>query len=224
MSDYCLIDFHTHRATAEGVITPRSFGIHPWYADKVACDDRDMFFNHYGDNMAHAEIIGECGLDKACSSSWEQQTKLFRWQADYAAKLNMPMVIHCVRAFNEVIAVRHKLASFYKNLAKWVIHGYLGGLQMADQLFRVGIWVSFGEAITDPRRIKVRQCLAEIKTPFLLETDDSPVGIERVYQAAADIRCCSMALLMETIDNHYNSLFTNHQPYATKNNKPTRYL
>lgn len=203
-----LIDFHTHRPTAEGVITPRSFGIHPWIADEVNIDNRDIFFERYGEDLALAEIIGECGLDKACSSSWQRQKTLFKWQAEFAAELSKPMVIHCVRAFNEILDMRRTLLKKHKALPAWVIHGFASNLQMSDQLFRSGIWVSFGAAILDPSREKVRQCLAEIKTPFFLETDDSDIGIEQIYKATAEIRGCSMTELTEKIALLYYNLIT----------------
>lgn len=200
--EQCFIDFHTHKPTAEGVITPRSFGIHPWHADDVGANNRDQFFERYGDNLANAEIIGECGLDKACSASWEQQKTLFKWQAEFAAELGKPMVIHCVRAFNEIMETRKMTAS----TETWVIHGFTGGSELAAQLWKSGIWVSFGAAITDPKREKVRNCLAKIETPFMLETDESEIGIEQVYNAAAIIRNSNVNELIQIIKNNYSRL------------------
>lgn len=201
-----LIDFHTHKPTAEGVITPRSFGIHPWHVDEVEAYGRDQFLDRYGNELADAEIIGECGLDKACSSSWQRQETVFRWQAEFAAELGRPMVIHCVRAFNEVFDVRRTLLKRHKTLPVWVIHGFASSLQISQQLYGNGIWVSFGAAILDPKHEKVRQCLAAIETPFFLETDDSDIGIAEIYHSTAELRNCSIPELAETIKEHFFSL------------------
>lgn len=211
------IDFHTHKPTAEGVVTPRSFGIHPWDAGngKRRESERDLkganglsTENRFKD----AEIIGECGLDKACGIDWEQQMEVFRWQIDIAVELQKPMVIHCVRAMNEVIEMRREARSPLSILRSplsvppWVIHGFIGGIQQAEQLFRAGIWVSFGAAILDPRREKVRHCLAAIETPFFLETDESDCGIAAIYKEATILRNCSLEALSDTIKQTYTTL------------------
>lgn len=202
-----MIDFHTHKPTAEGIITPRSFGIHPWQADDVEVNDRNLFFERYGKKLADAVIIGECGLDKLCDCSLQRQTELFRWQAEFAAELHKPMVIHCVRAFNEIIAIRNEIETHVEHkLRTWVIHGFTGGRELAAQLWKAGIWVSFGAAITDTRHEKVRNCLAKIETPFMLETDESDIGIAEIYHSAAEIRNCTIPELAKTIKVHFGSL------------------
>lgn len=199
-----LIDFHTHRETAEGVVTPRSFAIHPWDAEKEKASGIDEFRAKYRSRFDDAQLIGECGLDKACSVGWQRQQQLFLWHIAIAEEQQKPMVIHCVRAFNELSALRRQHPQ-----GTWVVHGFTGSLQLADQLFRQGILVSFGAALLDPRRTKVRECLKDTPHPFLLETDDSPCGIEAVYRAAAEIRKTTPDLLASTIKKTYMTLFNN---------------
>lgn len=195
------IDFHTHRETAEGVVTPRSFAIHPWDADKEKATTFDEFRSKYKAQFAEAEIIGECGLDKACNADWDRQQQLFHWHIAIASEQRKPMVIHCVRAYNELMELRRHYPG---NI--WVVHGFTGSLQLADQLNKTNIWISFGAAILDPRRAKVRQTLALLPHPFLLETDDNPCGIETIYNEAAQIRKTSINQLAETINHTYDTL------------------
>jgi len=198
-----LIDFHTHRETAEGVVTPRSFGIHPWRAGDEKSHSFEEFKSNYATRFEEAEIIGECGLDKACTTDWLSQRRLFEWQIRIADELAKPMVIHCVRAFNELLELRRNHKGH-----PWVVHGFTGSTQLAQQLFRAGILVSYGAALLDERRNKVRECLRNNPYPFLLETDDSPCGIEAVYKAAATIRKCTLQELGDTIKENYTSLMT----------------
>lgn len=195
------IDFHTHRETAEGVVTPRSFAIHPWDADKEKATTFDEFRSKYKAQFAEAEIIGECGLDKACNADWDRQQQLFHWHIAIASEQRKPMVIHCVRAYNELMALRRD-----NNGGIWVVHGFTGTLQLAQQLHRHGIITSFGAAILDPRRVKVRETLRLLPHPFLLETDDNPCGIETIYNEAAQIRKTSINQLAETIKKTYDTL------------------
>ena len=198
-----LIDFHTHQETAEGVVTPRSFGIHPWKADNETAAEYNTFKALYLEYFAAADIIGECGLDKVCDVPFEVQMRLFRWQIELSRELRKPMVIHCVRAFNELVQIRKVDLD-----ETWVVHGFTGSLQLAEQLWKSGIWVSYGAALLDNRRKKVRDCLKDNPNPFLLETDDNRCGIQSVYEAAAEIKNCTLQELSDTIKARYVSLIT----------------
>ena len=197
-----LIDFHTHRKTAEGVVTPRSFGIHPWRADEEDATSPEAFREAYGKEFDEAEIIGECGLDKVCKCDWQTQLRLFDWQIRIADELRKPMVIHCVRAFNELLELRKGHTGHI-----WVVHGFTGSAQLAAQLFRAGIWVSYGAALLDPKRQKVRNSLRDNPYPFLLETDESDAGIAAVYRAASETLGIDIERLSDTIKQNYIALF-----------------
>lgn len=197
------IDFHTHKPTAEGVITPRSFAIHPWKANEEKATTYDEFVAIHNDDFANAEIIGECGLDKACDSPWERQNELFRWHIKIAAEQQKPMVIHCVKSFNEIMQLRKMLAA---HSAPWVVHGFNGNVQLANQLNRSGIMVSYGAAILDNRRRKVHICLKDNPNPWFLETDDNDCGIEAIYRKAAEILDSDIESLAETIKSRYSAL------------------
>lgn len=201
------IDFHTHKPTAEGVITPRSFGIHPWECESEGAKSYEEFAKKYRDAFTHADIIGECGLDKCCKTDWERQREVFEWQTKMAEELRKPMVIHCVRAYNEVMDIRLKTIKKDKAAPQWVVHGFGGGMQMAEQLWKAGILVSFGAALTDNKREKVRNTLRDIELPFMLETDTSQIGIEEIYAEAAKIKNIDIEVLSNTIKENYLSLY-----------------
>lgn len=195
------IDFHTHQPTAEGVISPRSFGIHPWDASSEAMSTYEEFLSIHIGQFKSSQIIGECGLDKARETPWNAQTTVFEWQIRIAAELGKPMVIHCVRAFNELMQMRKTNRG---NL--WVVHGFTGSPQLAGQLFKCDILVSFGAALLDSRRVKIRETLRGFPYPFLLETDTSECGIEAIYRAAADIRGTTVEKMADTISETYKTL------------------
>ncbi len=197
-----LIDFHTHRKTAEGVVTPRSFGIHPWRAGEEDAATFEAFKAAYAKQFDDAEIIGECGLDKVCASDWQTQKRLFEWQIRIADELKKPMVIHCVHAFNELLELRKGHTERI-----WAVHGFVGNAQLAAQLYRAGIWVSYGAALLDPKRQKVRNSLRDNPYPFLLETDESEAGIEAVYRAASETLDVDIERLSDTIKQNYIALF-----------------
>lgn len=171
-----LLDFHTHKPTAEGVFTPRCFGIHPWNCSEAALSRLSLLRPQFDE----AEIIGECGIDKCCDSPWEIQMELFVRQIELAEQLHKPMVIHCVRAFNELTELRRS-----HRATPWVVHGFTGSSELYSQLLKLDIEVSFGAAILDPRRTKVHETLAAADPDrIFLETDDSDADIHEIYRTA----------------------------------------
>lgn len=196
-----LLDFHTHKPTAEGVVTPRSFGIHPWQADAEESTSYEAFEARYRSAMQAAEWVGECGLDKVRGAAWERQVELFEWQLRLAEQLGKPVVVHCVYAFNELMALRRQYSA-----TAWVVHGFTGSLPLAQQLHGMGIGLSFGAALLDPRREKVRQTLVALPFPFLLETDTASAAIGDIYEAAATLRQTDVATLADTIKAYFDTL------------------
>lgn len=171
-----IIDFHTHRTTAEGVITPRCFGIHPWN-----CAQADLsLLSIQNPEFKEAEIVGECGLDKCCDTPLDTQMEFFVRQIEIAEHLHKPLVIHCVRSFNELTELRRD-----HRATPWVVHGFTGSTELYTQLTKLDIGVSFGAAILDPQRTKVRETLAAAD-PYriFLETDDSGADIHEIYRTA----------------------------------------
>lgn len=183
-----LIDFHTHIAPPQGVYTPQSFGLHPWHISNDYRNTPPGLFEQ-------AQIIGECGLDRCCSTPWELQHEAFCWQLEMAARYGKPVVIHCVRAFNELVELRKRY-----DTTPWVVHGYIGAPQMAVQLNGMGIKVSLGAALLDPSRSKPRQTLLRLGADnILLETDTATCGIGTVYGTAASLLGITVPQLAEKI-------------------------
>ena len=147
-------------------------------------------------------MIGECGLDRCCDTPWQLQMEAFEWQIAMAERLRKPLVVHCVRAFNDLLALRKHYSA-----TPWVVHGFTGSAELYGQLLDHRIEVSFGAAILDPRRKKVRDTLASANPMnIFLETDDSGANIAEVYSVAAEMLHCDEKQLRKAISNHYHTL------------------
>ncbi|MBQ0088827.1 MAG: membrane protein insertion efficiency factor YidD [Prevotellaceae bacterium] len=85
--------------------------------------------------------IGECGLDKRIEMPFEQQIFLFQSQIDIALSFQLPLIIHCVRSWQEVISICGK----HTEEIPCVIHGFRGKPQLARQLLDSGFYLSFGK-------------------------------------------------------------------------------
>ena len=189
MSRY--IDIHTHRPTALH-IEPQAVGIHPWMAEKEAFDEA-IFDNEVA--------IGEIGLDFACDINRDTQERVFRAQLAQAEKRNLPVILHCVRAFEPIM----KILAEYR-LRAVIFHGFIGSVQQAKRAIDAGHYLSFGpNAFRSPKTIAALQSTPENK--LFAETDDSGEAIENVYSKIAQKRGISVEELKEIIENNYNKIF-----------------
>lgn len=145
-----------------------SYGIHPYYID-----DYEKQLNELKEKLIRKQVvaIGECGLDKSVKTSMDAQIFVFKSQALMAEKHKLPLIIHCVKAWNELLAVRKEL----KAEAKWVIHGFRGNALLARQLVSQGLYLSFGPFFN------IESPLVAYPENIFLETDNSEFSIQDVY-------------------------------------------
>lgn len=211
MTDYIDIHTHGHTSAATAVRNHRlgveqtasatviSAGVHPWDAELLLPQFKELIKTL---ESAKCVAIGEIGLDKACSSAWAAQQKFFNTQLEVAARRNLPVVIHCVRAQAEIIA---QLAH-HPHLPAVIFHGFIGSPEQAHALLSRGYFISFGfNALKSPKTIEaIKACPTE---QLLLESDTSTTDIALLYQAVADIKGLTTDTLLEQITNNYNRIF-----------------
>ena len=161
-----------------------SYGIHPWALDR-ADFQVDEALNKLKENLQRPQVIalGEAGLDKMHKASFERQIELFERQIELSEALKKPMILHDVRSHNEIIALRKK----HRAKQLWILHGFNGTEQDVQQLIGQGIYFSVGESLLHPER-KICKSLKFIDLNYLfLETDMAEIGVEKVYEAAANL-------------------------------------
>ena len=172
MAEY--VNIHTHRPAGRG-IELRAKGVHPWDAER---EDTATLGQRLGD----AQAVGETGLDFACDVAREAQTAALRAQLRLARERGLPVVLHCVRAFEPLM---RELAACPPPAA--IFHGFIGSPEQARQAVAKGYYLSFGERTFASR--KTLEALREVPSDRLFfETDDSPAAIETIYARAAEVR------------------------------------
>ena len=87
--------------------------------------------------------IGECGLDRSIKIGFADQILCFRQQVMIANKYCKPLIIHCVRAYSDLL----KLKKEDKSDLPWIIHGYNGNLETTLNLIKHGFYFSVGEQL-----------------------------------------------------------------------------
>ena len=186
-----LVDIHTHHPHPD-VLSPTMAGIHPWDAER----------GHTLPDFNRCDIIGETGLDFARDVDRMAQERLFRAHLEAAERLQKPIVLHTVRAFEPTIKI---LADY--NIKGIVFHGFTGSEQQAREALRRGYYLSFGERSL--RSPKTRQAIASTPLDRLFcETDDNAsLDIAEVYAEVAEIKGIMFEELEKNIYENYKRLF-----------------
>ena len=178
-----------------------SIGIHPWYivANRL---ENDLAIIATQLQESNCLALGECGLDKRIEIPLELQQLVFEKQLLLAQKYNKPVVIHCVAAFDEVIAIKKKL-----NISvPLIIHGFSKNANVAKQLIDHGFYLSFGKyLLQNPALELVFKTIPNNR--FFLETDTVQDGIKAVYERAALYKETTVEAVQHITKNNFNTVF-----------------
>ena len=173
-----------------------SYAIHPWALDNTDFQS-EKALQTLEEKLKLPQVLalGEAGLDKMHKASFERQIELFERQIELSEALQKPMILHDVRSHNEIIALRKK----HKAQQPWIVHGFSGTEQDIEQLIGQGIFLSVGESLLHPER-KIYKSFKFIDLDFLfLETDMAEIGVEKVYESAANLLEMDMSALQTRI-------------------------
>jgi len=178
---------------------PIAVGLHPWFAklERLETNLRDLQIIAKQENV---KLIGECGLDKLRGEKMENQLLMLTQQIILAQKLNKPLILHCVRSFSELIALKDKM----KVNVPMIIHGFNKSEELGKQLLAKGFLLSFGAGILKPHSAAAK--LAQKTDDFFLETDDSETPIAEIYQHVANLKKCSIEVLKARIFANWEKL------------------
>ncbi len=185
-----------------------SYGIHPWYVK----DDYTYELDHLR-NIAKEKrciAIGECGLDKMSSVDFALQQEVFEEQIKLANELNKPLIIHCVKAFNELI----NCLNLNDNKVPVIIHGFNNNENIARILKEQGYFFSFGKALLGYESNAAKAIKTIGRKVFFLETDDADLSIKYVYRKASELLGIDEEIIKAQIVENFKSVF-NFEP-ATK--------
>jgi len=174
-----------------------SIGIHPWDAGlQVATLEFEKIIQH-----PNCLAIGECGLDKVIDVDLDLQKKIFISQLDLAVKFQKTVIVHCVKAFDELI----EICSSYHSKIPLIIHGFNKSLQLAKQLTDKGFYISLNYSVFKKEDIDFN--VLPIHKLFLETDNNELILIEDVYKAAAASFHIKTDDLKEKIYSNFTTLF-----------------
>ncbi|MFN0082223.1 MAG: TatD family hydrolase [Ferruginibacter sp.] len=145
--------------------------------------------------------VGECGLDKVCDTDFALQQDVFAAQVMLANKLEKPLIIHCVRAFEEVLHILRQ----QNNKVPVIFHGFSKHKELAQNLTSNGYFLSFGKSILSEKKGEILRELPLEKIFF--ETDNAAVKIETIYEQAAYILNLSLKQIQLQIIKNAQEVF-----------------
>jgi len=179
-----------------------SIGLHPWH---VKADSIHDDIARVEEMAGHPQIIaiGETGLDKSIIIPFDLQIRAFEAQIEIAKTMNKPMIIHCVKAYNEVLKM--KIRS--KQQKPWIIHWFNAIREMGEQLTNRDFYLSFGHMLFDSRSKAYKSFPYIPLDRIFFETDDTGYRIDEVYDRATRLRNIDLRSLKDTIQQNFIQCF-----------------
>lgn len=179
------LDIHSHiqHSTADTLVIrnqypltanttePFSVGIHPWYVEnwKLQWEALVPLAKH-----PNCWAIGECGIDKNITTPLPLQQEIFLKHIYLAETLELPLIIHCVKAYSEVLHLR----KITKTKQLWILHGFRKNLKVAKECIAHNIALSFGKSLTySPQLQEVYKSISPEYRFF--ESDDEEMSISK---------------------------------------------
>jgi TatD DNase family protein len=179
-----------------------SIGIHPWYIDENRLEN-DLEKIKEKLQLSECLALGECGLDKRIEIPMELQIAIFKKQLELVQQTNKPIILHCVAAFEEVIAIKKEM----KIENSMIIHGFSKNVLVAQSLLNNGFYLSFGKyLLRNPDLEKVVNFAPE--NQILLETDTIEETIYEVYEKAASIKGISVQEMKTMVFANFSRIFS----------------
>jgi TatD DNase family protein len=181
--------------------TAFSLGIHPWFLDE---GNSGELLDFVRDNAANSSVIalGEAGFDKLRGPSPELQNRVFSEQVKIAGSVSKPVFIHCVKAWDELLAAQKKI----KPKTNLIIHGFRGNRELAAQLLSKGFYLSFWfDFIIRPESKELIRSIPQER--IFLETDGADIDIKQIYEKVAGDLGVPVDELKKIILDNYNTVF-----------------
>ncbi|HKI88426.1 MAG TPA: TatD family hydrolase, partial [Draconibacterium sp.] len=147
-------------------------------------------------------FIGECGLDKKVENDFNEQLRIFEAQAFMSEEVKKPLIIHCVKAYNEVIQLHKKLHP----QMPWIMHGYNGSMETTKQLVDNNFLFSFGGNLFKPGAKTIDSFKFLPLDRIFFETDEYEGDVVKMYQKGAELKELPVDILKEMVWKNFNRI------------------
>lgn len=198
-----------------------SYGLHPWQLKARTPEWRERLT---GLLETDRTVVGEIGLDRAREETGlEEQKAIFLWQLELAAKLGLPVTIHCVKAWGALWDI---IRNEPVPECGFLLHGYHGPAEMVEGFVKRGAYFSFSGTFLEKTKTARREVFRLIpEERLLVETDapymslpperiiypipglNHPANIQAAYDGLAALRGCPVEVLAAQVAKNFRRLF-----------------
>ncbi len=205
-------NFHTHNTSeTSGIINMTEYanfaegkkysvGLHPWYYDKNSIH-KMAEIEKAAENLL-VVAIGETGFDKKSKLDLNLQTEIFEAHVALSEKLQKPLIVHCVKQFQHLIAEKKKL----QPTQPWILHGFTGKLSQVGGLIDSGMYFSVSYSLLSKDKKSAKFFSFVPKERLFFETDDAHFPVENVYKSATRWMNISLEELYNVIDKNLKTI------------------
>jgi TatD DNase family protein len=197
------LDIHTHRrALQDGVcvnslsvdeiLQEKNFdfasaGIHPWWLEDYTNEEIEGLKIKIEGLARSGKLwgIGETGIDRAYPEFLEHQRKLFDWHFQLAEELNLPLIIHSVRAGSDFL----QILKDHPSKVPWIFHDFRGNENLMRDLLRLNpmTFFSFGISLDNSPQIRELLPLIPLQNLFLETDEQKHLDIHDIFLRAAEV-------------------------------------
>jgi TatD DNase family protein len=143
-------------------------GLHPMHAGLFSSELLKVLRGF----STEAVAIGEIGLDYVLPSPpRDLQQSAFRAQLKLARDSGLPVLIHCRKAFGDLLSILKEPGI---RGIRGVMHAFSGSAEIAAECLRLGLYLSFGGTVTYANARRPLAALAVVPAERLLLETDAP--------------------------------------------------
>lgn len=168
------------------------------------------------------KAIGEIGLDYYRDlSPRDVQRRAFRRQLDLAAEFDLPVVVHCREALQDVLAMLGAWVAERNQKGRGVLHSYSGGRTELEAVLSLGFMIGVAGPITFPKADELRavaraapleRLLIETDAPYLAPIPhrgrrNEPANVQYVAEKIAEVRGETVGAVVEQTSANAARLF-----------------
>ena len=191
-------------------------GLHP-------CDVKENYKTELGlirQAIAKNKIyaIGEIGIDLYWDkTTLAMQEETFREQISWAKELNLPIVIHCREAFDEVYEL---LLSEKDETLRGIFHCFTGTKEQADLIIDLGFYLGIGGVVTYKnsgldkvvQQLDLKNIVLETDSPYLTPVPfrgkpNESSFLTYIAQKVADIKEVSIEIVADITTENSKNIF-----------------
>lgn len=146
-------------------------GLHPTHVNENYKSELDHVYKELTQFSEDYVAVGEIGIDLYWDKTFvKEQTLSFETQINWALSFDLPIVIHCRAAFDEIFEV---LETYKSKPLNGIFHCFSGSLEQAQKAIDFGFKLGIGGVVTF-KNGKIDQFLNQLDLESLVLETDAP--------------------------------------------------